>query len=258
MIAGVIGTTANAVREASLARDLGYDVALVAFTRMDRATHTELLQHLDAVAEVMPVMAFYLQPAVGGRTLDSEFWRQCLRHPRVVAVKIAPFDRYQTLDVVRAAAGMPAAARPALYTGNDDHIMLDLATRFRARGTTVRMVGGLLGQWAMWTHTAVRLHRTCVRIARSGRPIPASLATIAAQLTDANGAIFDAPHRSRGCIAGILEVLRRQRLLRGRWTIDRSDELSSGQDREITRVVAAYPHLADDAFVLEHRDRWLA
>ena len=207
----------------------------------------------------MPLFGFYLQPAVGGRVLSYAFWRAFAEIERVWAIKIAPFNRYQTLDVVRAVAD---AGRDdiALYTGNDDSIVTDLLTPFpmsSALTTNARhIVGGLLGQWAVWTHSAVRLLAR-VRAARGGLLDSAWLSEAAA-LTDANGAIFDATNAFAGCISGIHEALRRQGLLRGTWCLDPSESLSPGQAEEITRVLGAYPELNDDAFVMENLDRWLA
>lgn len=261
LVAGVIGTTRQAVAEARLARDLGYDVALLSLAALPDASIDQLIHHAVAVGEVMPLMGFYLQPAVGGRRLEHLFWRRFAELESVVAIKVAPFNRYDTLDVVRAVAAAGRVGEVALYTGNDDHILLDLATTHRMPGPDgmgrVGMPGGLLGQWACWTRTAVAQHARVRRAARGG-VISGSLLTLATQLTEANGAIFDAAHRFRGCIPGIHEVLRRQGLLRGRWCLDPREELSPGQLQAIDRVCESYPHLSDDAFVREHRDRWLA
>jgi dihydrodipicolinate synthase/N-acetylneuraminate lyase len=258
-VAGVIGRTAQAVREATRARDLGYDVALVGLGGTDERTQDELVTHVGAVADVLPVMGFYLQPAVGGRDLPYEFWRRLMEIEPLVAVKIAPFDRYRTLDVVRAVVAAGRAGDVALYTGNDDQIVLDLLTPLRvAGGDPVHIVGGLLGQWAVWTRRAVQLHTACRRIVTERQSIPLHLLTVAAELTDANGAIFDAAHGFRGCLAGIHEILRRQGLLEGTWCLDPGDVLSPGQADEIDRILAAYPHLTDDEFVAAGRDRWLA
>ncbi len=257
-IAGICGATKQAVHEAALARDCGYDAGLLSFGALPHATVPQLIAHARAVAGILPVFGFYLQPAVGGRVLDSAFWRRLVLIENVVAIKIAPFDRYRTLDVVRAVAESGRAGEIALYTGNDDNILLDLLTPFRiAPGRTLRMVGGLLGHWAVWTRGAVRQHATCRRLARRGGPVPPAMLRLAAQITDANAAIFDAANRFAGCIPGIHEVLRRQGLLRGRWCLDRAEQLSPGQMREIDRVWLAYPHLRDDAFVAEHLDEWM-
>ena len=259
MIAGVIGPTRQAAREAAMARDLGYDAVLLGLGSVASASDDRLLAHSRAVAAVLPVMGFYLQPAVGGRVLSYRFWRQFTEIADVVAIKVAPFNRYATLDVVRAVVDSGRVNDIALYTGNDDHILLDLLTRYHVGGEhPVRMVGGLLGHWAFWTRTAVGHHRACAAVARTGAPVPARLLAAAAQVTDANGAIFDAANDFRGCIPGIHEVLRRQGLLAGRWCLDPRDELSPGQRVEINRVCRMYPHFADDGFVREHLDEWMA
>jgi dihydrodipicolinate synthase/N-acetylneuraminate lyase len=257
MIAGVIGATRQAVREAALARDLGYDAVLLSLAALPGASDAALLAHARAVAGVLPIVGFYLQPAVGGRPLEYRFWRGFAELPGVVAIKVAPFDRYATLDVVRAVVDAGRRDSIALYTGNDDNILVDLLTPYRVgSGPATRMVGGLLGQWAVWTRRAVEQQRACAAVGNRAA-VPRGLLTLAAQVTEANAAIFDAAHRFRGCIPGIHEVLRRQGLLAGRWCLDRSEELSPGQAAEITRVQSAYPHLTDDAFVRQHLDRWL-
>jgi dihydrodipicolinate synthase/N-acetylneuraminate lyase len=260
-VAGVCGPTPQAVAEATLARSLGYDLALLSLGALGAAATEELLAHCRRVAEVMPLFGFYLQPAVGGRVLDYGFWRALLELPDVAAIKVAPFNRYQTLDVTRAVADSGRAAEVALYTGNDDSIVADLLTAFPggagADRAPVRFAGGLLGQWAVWTSNAVGLLARARDARRSGTGLGDLLAE-GAQLTDANAAIFDASHGFAGCIPGIHEVLRAQGLLAGRWCLDPHEELSPGQLEEIQRVRAAYPRLVDDAFVNENRDRWLA
>ena len=258
-VAGVCGSTSQAVAEASLARSIGYDLALLSLGALGPATNEELLAHCRRVAGVMPLFGFYLQPAVGGRILDYDFWRTLLELPDLAAIKVAPFNRYQTLDVTRAVADSGRAGEVALYTGNDDSIVADLLTTFPAGGdqAPVRFAGGLLGQWAVWTSKAVGLLARTRDARRSGTGA-ADLLAEGAQLTDANAAIFDASHGFAGGIPGIHEVLRSQGLLAGRWCLDPHEELSPGQLEEIGRVRAAYPRLADDAFVNENRDRWLA
>jgi hypothetical protein len=264
-VAGVIGRTRQAVAEAATARALGYHLGLLGLGAMSRATDRELIAHARAVAREIPLMGFYLQPAVGGRKLSYAFWRRFVELDNVVAIKIAPFNRYDTWDVVRAVGESGRAGEIALYTGNDDSILLDLLTRYpvgsHRSALQVRMVGGLLGHWAFWTSKAVALLERCHHLVQSrskmGPEIPAGLLSLGAQITDANGAVFDAGNRFAGCIPGIHEVLRRQGLLRGRWCLDPREELSGGQAREIERVAQAYPHLADDEFVRDGLDRWL-
>jgi dihydrodipicolinate synthase/N-acetylneuraminate lyase len=250
MIAGVCGPTTQAIAEAELAVSLGYDAALLSLAALRHADNDRLLDHCRRVADIIPVMGFYLQPAVGGRILDRSFWRRFLEIERVVAIKVAPFDRYRTLDVT-AALGESGRRDVALYTGNDDSIVVDLLTTF---GRGVQFAGGLLGQWAVWTKTAVELLCRCRKAAPGDVRL---LLSLGAELTDANAAFFDPAHQFAGCIAGIHEVLRRQGLLAGRWCLDPHEELSPGQIEEIDRVLAAYPHLADDTFVRENLDRWL-
>ena len=217
----------------------------------------ELIEHCKAVAAVIPVIGFYLQPAVGGRVLPFDFWTRLAEIPNVVAIKIAPFNRYQTLDVVRAIASTGRNSEIALYTGNDDNIIVDLLTKFEFGKTSVRIVGGLLGHWAVWTLSAVLLFRM---LAEAGDRIEADLLTLAQQVTDMNAAIFDPANNFRGCIPGIHEVLRRQGLLAGRWCLEREEELSPGQAGEIDRVCRIYPRLtkADDDLISENLGKWLA
>jgi len=257
-VAGVCGPTPQAVAEAELARALGYDAGLLSLAALGAASNSELIGHCRRVAEVIPLFGFYLQPAVGGRVLDYAFWREFLEIEAVVAVKVAPFDRYRTLEVARALAES-GRQDVALYTGNDDSIVADLLTDFPAAPgrPPLRFAGGLLGQWSVWTREAVRTLEE-VRVCRqSGGAGAAELLAQGAQLTDANAALFDARHAFAGCIAGLHEVLRRQGLLEGRWCLDRDQDLSPGQMEEIERVLAAYPHLADDTFVAQNLDRWL-
>jgi dihydrodipicolinate synthase/N-acetylneuraminate lyase len=254
-VAGVCGATKQAVAEATFARNAGYDVGLLSLAALREATTDDLITHCRAVAEVLPLFGFYLQPAVGGRVLDYDFWRAFLEIENVVAIKVAPFNRYQTLDVVRALAESGRGHEVALYTGNDDNIVADLLTDFRVAGQTIRFAGGLLGHWAVWTKRAVEL-LTEVKAARATGQMAEVLAQSAA-VTDANAAFFDARHQFAGCIAGLHEVLRRQGLLAGRWCLDPQEDLSPGQLTEIERVSARYPHLNDDAFVAAHLARWL-
>ena len=207
--------------------------------------------HVRAIAGIIPVFGFYLQPSVGGRILPYEFWRGFAEIDNVVAVKIAPFNRYQTLDVVRAVA--ESGRDIALYTGNDDNIVLDLLTPFRFGGRTLRITGGLLGHWAVWTRCAVEL----LERVHACTTLDEGWLTLSAEVTDSNAALFDPQHQFHGCIAGIHEVLRRQGLLEGRWCLNPNEDLSPGQMEEIDRVCRAYPHLTDDSFVREHLDAWL-
>jgi dihydrodipicolinate synthase/N-acetylneuraminate lyase len=258
LVAGAIGGTHQAVAEAETAAALGYDLVLLSLGALPDATEAELIRHCRAVADVLPVFGFYLQPAVGGRVLSYGFWRELAELQRVWAIKIAPFDRYRTLDVVRAVSD---AGRTdiALYTGNDDNIVVDLLTPFPSGADggagARRIVGGLLGQWAVWTNAAVRLLERVHALAVEDMP---GLLEASAALTDANAAIFDAVHEFAGCIPGIHEVLRRQGLLQGTWCLDPAEQLSPGQQTEIDRVCRAYPALTDDDFVRANLDRWLA
>jgi dihydrodipicolinate synthase/N-acetylneuraminate lyase len=259
-IAGAIGPTAQAVAEAEAARRLGYDAVLLSLGALRDASVPDLVDHCRRVAEVLPLVGFYLQTAVGGRPLPPAFWRGFLEIEAVVAIKVAPFDRYQTIDVLRAVAESGRAGQVALYTGNDDAIVADLLSGlpFGPHAAPVRFVGGLLGQWGVWTRRAVELLDAVKGCRARGGQGALELLALGQQLTDANAAIFDAAHGFRGCIPGILEVLRRQGLVAGRWCLDPAEELSLGQAEEIDRVLGRYPHLTDDAFVHENRDRWLA
>lgn len=254
-IAGVCGTTKQAVEEAELARQLGYDAVLLSLAALRGASNEELIAHSKRVAEVAPVVGFYLQPAVGGRVLPYDFWRQFVDIRDVVGIKIAPFNRYQTLDVVRALIDSGRQGEIALYTGNDDNIVIDLLTEFNFGRQSVRIVGGLLGHWAVWTAGAVSL----LDEVKTSKTPPRSIFTLAQQVTDMNAAIFDPAHQFHGCIAGIHEVLRRQGLLAGRWCLDPLEDLSPGQSEEIDRVSKAYPQLVarDEKLIRENVDRWL-
>ncbi len=243
-IAGVVGPTVQAIREAELAARLGYNAGLLSLGALVNATTRKLIEHAEAVASIIPVIGFYLQPAVGGRVLSYEFWRRFADIENVVAIKVAPFNRYQTLDVLRAVADSGRPLR--LYTGNDDNIVPDLITEFRFGEKTVRFHGGLLGHWSVWTRRAVGLMQSL-------DDMPAAeVLRLGVQITDANAAFFDAGNGFRGCIAGLHEVLRRQGLLEGRWCLDPHEGLSAGQSEEIDRVYAAYPHLNDDEYVREN------
>lgn len=259
-IAGVCGPTEQALQEAALIRELGYHAGLLSLGALREASEDALIAHCRAVAEIVPLVGFYLQPSVGGRALPYRFWRRFAEIENVVAIKIAPFNRYQTLDVVRAVV---EAGRDdiALYTGNDDNIVLDLLTpfRFQANGRAVerRIVGGLLGHWSVWTQKAVELLAACHAAVAAGQGTSEEMLRRSIEVTDSNAAFFDAANGYAGCIAGLHEVLRRQGLLEGLWCLDPDETLSPGQNEEIARVYRAYPHLNDDAFVAQHRDEWL-
>ena len=259
LIAGICGQTRQAVAEAELALSLGYHAGLVSMAAFKTEPEDVIIAHVATLAGLIPVVGFYLQPAVGGRVFSYAFWRRFAEIPGVVAVKLAPFNRYQTIDVVRAVVD---AGRDdiALYTGNDDTIVADLLTPFtfphRGRPVTRRIVGGLLGHWGVWTHAAVRLFREAQATAQQ-TVIGTGWLERAVAVTDMNAALFDAANRFHGCIPGILEVLRRQGLVESVHCLNPHEVLSPGQAEELTRVCEAYPHLTDDAFVTEHRDHWL-
>jgi len=261
MVAGLAGPTAQAVAEARLAASLGYHGGLLSLAALKGAGEDELIAHCRRLADEIPLVGFYLQPAVGGVVLSPAFWRRFAEIDNVVAIKIAPFDRYRTLDVVRGVVAAGAEDRVMLYTGNDDHIVLDLLTPFAAgrdgREVTVRIRGGLLGHWCVWTRRAVELLERVHAAVRSGRP-DFELMALDSKVTDCNGAFFDVANDFRGCIAGCHEVLRRQGLLEGIWCLDPEERLSPGQMQEIDRVYAAYPDLNDDAFVRDNLERWLS
>ena len=251
-IAGICGETAQAVAEAAFAASAGYHAGLLSLAALREAGIDKLIDHARAVGEVIPVIGFYLQPAVGGRILPYEFWRRFAALECVAAIKVAPFNRYQTLDVLRGVADSGRAGKIALYTGNDDNIVGDLITPYHfQQRKTLRFVGGLLGHWAVWTRRAVEL-LAAIHMGETGSPARRSY-----EITDSNAAFFDAANSFRGCIAGIHEVLRRQGLLAGRWCLDPAEELSPGQNEEITRVYRAYPQLNDDEFVAANLDLWL-
>ncbi len=257
LIAGAVGRTGQAVDEARTARSLGYHAVLLSLAALKGETEDALIAHCRTVAEELPVVGFYLQPAVGGIPLPRSFWRRLAAIDNVIGVKVAPFDRYATLDVVHGVAEAGAAERVSLYTGNDDHIVLDLAVPFRAGGTELRFVGGLLGHWSVWTRTAVEILERC-RSVRDAAAVPADLLALDGAVTDCNAAFFDVANGFRGVIAGCHEVLRRQGLLEGRWCLDPDEELSPGQAEAIDRVYHLYPELADDGFVAANLERWLA
>jgi hypothetical protein len=260
MIAGLSGRTDQARKEAQVARDLGYHAGLLSLAAFRGASEDDLIAHATAVAADIPLVGFYLQPAVGGIVLPVSFWRRFAAIENVVAVKIAPFNRYRTLDVVRGVAEAGAADRVTLYTGNDDHIVLDLLTPFHVeaggRLHALRIKGGLLGHWSVWVKKAVELLDR-IHTAVAADSVPADLLALDPQVTDANAAVFDAANNFHGVIAGCHEILRRQGLLAGIWCLDPNEGLGPGQKQAIDRVCAAYPHLTDDEFVRANRERWL-
>jgi hypothetical protein len=257
MLAGLAGNTAAAKREAQVARGLGYHCGMLSLGAMKGASIDELVQHCAAVAEEIPLVGFYLQTAVGGIPLPEIFWRRFAAIENVIAIKIAPFNRYRTLDVVRGVVAAGAEQRVALYTGNDDHIVLDLLTPFAVkRGNEevrVRIRGGLLGHWSVWTCSAVAL----LKRIHEGK-VDEALLALDSRVTDCNSAFFDVAHEFAGCIPGCHEVLRRQGLLEGIWCLDPNETLSPGQSEEIDRVYREHGDLADDAFVRQNLNRWLS
>jgi dihydrodipicolinate synthase/N-acetylneuraminate lyase len=260
LIAGLVGRTEQTLREADVARGLGYHAGLLSLAAMQGASEDDLIAHCESVAQAIPLVGFYLQPAVGGIVLPASFWRRFAAIDNVVAIKIAPFNRYRTLDAVRGVVEAGAEERITLLTGNDDHIVADLLTPFRFRRgdemVTVSITGGLLGHWCVWARRVVELV-TRIRRSRAEGAIDPELLALDAAVTDCNGAFFDVANGFKGCIAGVHEVLRRQGLLAGIWCLDPDEGLSPGQAAEIDRVYAAYPELNDDAFVAANLKRWL-
>lgn len=262
-VAGIVGSTEQAVREARLAAKLGYHAGLVSVHRLAGLPEEKILEHIKAVSREIPIFGFYLQTAVGGVRLSYRFWLRLIGEvENLLAIKVAPFNRYETFNVARAVAEAGRVGEVALYTGNDDNIVNDLLTRYRipvGKGEVqeVRIVGGLLGHWSFWTKRSMEIFRLVKRYADSEDPIPPELLSLGAQITDANGAVFDAANNFRGVIVGINEVLRRSGLLEGRWTLNPSEDLSPGQLEEIDRVYRMYPHLRDDEYVSRHLDEWL-
>ena len=257
LVGGLSGKTDQAKKEAAIARGTGYHAGMLSLAPMKGASIDELVAHCAAVAAEIPLVGFYLQPAVGGLHLPMEFWRRFCEIENVIAVKIAPFNRYRTLDVVKGLVAARAEGRVTLYTGNDDHIVLDLLSPFAVkRGgeeVRVRIKGGLLGHWSVWTKHAVEL------LARLQKEKPTEdLLTLDSKVTDANSAFFDVANDFAGCIPGCHEVLRRQGLLQGTWCLDPKEVLSQGQAEEIDRVYAAYPEMNDDAFVQANLEKWLS
>lgn len=258
-VAGVCGEQEQAMQEALLAQKYGYDVALLSPGGLQHISEAEMLKRTQHVANILPVMGFYLQESVGGRRFSYNYWQKLCEIEGVVAIKAAPFNRYQTLDVVRAVAFSSRAEKIALYTGNDDHIVMDLLTTYRflkdGKPVEIGFVGGLLGHWAVWTQPAVKYFHE-IKAAKKSGDIPAHFLQLANEVTDANAAFFDAANNFKGCIAGLHEVLFRQGLLEGIWCLDKEETLSSGQKEEINRVFALYPYLQDTAFIQANIDRW--
>lgn len=256
MVAGVVGPTAQAVAEAQLARGLGYHAALLSLAALRDADEDDLVAHCRRVAREMPLIGFYLQPAVGGRPLSAAFWERFAAIDNVIGIKVAPFDRYATLDVVHGVARAGALDRVSLYTGNDDHIVLDLVLPFRTDAGIARFAGGLLGHWSFWTRSAVEILARCKAV-RAQASVPADLLALDSAVTFCNAAMFDVANRFHGVIAGCHEILRRQGLLEGRWCLDPAEDLGPGQAEAIDRACALFPELNDDAFVAANLPRWL-
>lgn len=260
-ITGVCGNTDQAVKEAMSAKDLGYHACLLKLGGLEDNSIPALLSHCRKVAEVMPIIGFYLQPKAGGIHLPYKFWRKFAEIENVLAIKMAPFNRYQTIDVVRAICDAGKENDITLYTGNDDNIVLDLLSEYEFKtssGTkSVRIKGGLLGHWAVWTKKAVELLEQIHSITDNNVPIPPEMLRKAIQITDANAVLFDAANDFIGCIPGIHEILRRQGLMKGLWCLNPEEKLSAGQSEEIDRIYRAYPDMNDDDFVRENLDEWL-
>ncbi len=261
MVAGACGKTEQAVKEAEIAKAMGYDAVLLSPGGLNDMSEEYMLERTKAVAKVMPVIGFYLQTAVGGRHFTFDYWKKLCEIDNVVAIKAAPFNRYYTLDVVRAAALSSRSDEIALYTGNDDSIVFDLISdyKFKADGRVYekRFVGGLLGHWSVWTKTAVELFEK-LKALHGKKEIPAEILTLANAVTDTNAVFFDAANNFKGCIAGLHEVLRRQGLFKGIWCLNPEETLSEGQSEEIDRMYAMYPELSDDDFIKANLERWLA
>jgi hypothetical protein len=261
LVAGLAGPTAQAVAEAQTARAIGYHAGLLSLAAMRAASEDDIIAHCEVVAREIPLVGFYLQPAVGGVILSMDFWRRFAAIDNVIAIKMAPFNRYRTLDVLRGVCAAGALDRVTLYTGNDDHILLDLTLPFdlRDQGVTTRVHirGGLLGHWSVWTASAVKQFEMC-REARGKDSLPVDLLALDARVTDCNSAFFDVANNFHGCIAGCHEILRRQGLLDGIWCLDPAEGLSPGQMQEIDRVCREHADLGDDTFVAENLQKWLA
>src|ERR1700710_318964 len=261
LVAGLVGPTQQAIAEAKTALAIGYHAGLLSLAAMKSASEDEIVAHCERIAREIPLVGFYLQPAVGGVILSADFWRRFAGIDNVIAIKIAPFNRYRTLDVLRGVAAAGALDRVALYTGNDDHILLDLTLPFdlRDNGVTTRTYfrGGLLGHWSVWTAAAIKQFEMC-KAARHKDTVPADLLALDARVTDCNSAFFDVANDFHGCIAGCHEILRRQGLLQGIWCLDPNEGLSPGQMQQIDRVCREHADLADDDFVAANLSKWLA
>jgi hypothetical protein len=261
LVAGLVGPTSQAIAEAKIARGIGYHAGLLSLAAMRSASEDEIVAHCERIAREIPLVGFYLQPAVGGVILSADFWRRFAAIDNVIAIKIAPFNRYRTLDVLRGVAAAGALDRITLYTGNDDHILLDLMLPFDLRDkgviTRVHIRGGLLGHWSVWTASAIKQFEMC-HAARGKDSLPADLLALDARVTDCNSAFFDVANDFHGCIAGCHEILRRQGLMQGIWCLDPAEALSPGQLAEIDRVCREHADLADDAFVAAHLQKWLS
>jgi hypothetical protein len=261
-IAGAVGSTEQALQEAQCARKYDYDAVLLGLGWAAGKSWEDIAAHCKEISKVLPLFGFYLQPAAGGIPLARGFWKLFLEIENVAAIKVAPFNRYQTIDVAQALAESGRADEVALYTGNDDSIVWDLVTPFaysvKGRTVEVRFRGGLLGHWSVWTHRAVQTLEKLKEILRSGAAVPTDILRLSAQITDANAALFDVANAFHGCIAGVHEVLVRQGLMAGRWCLDPAEDLSPGQSEEIDRVIGAYPQLSDDEFVRTNKSRWLS
>lgn len=261
-IAGVCGRTEQALMEAAFARSQGYHAVLLSLAAFADDDSDAIVEHCRRLSEEMPLIGFYLQPSVGGRVLPYEFWRSFAEIDNVIGIKMAPFNRYQTFDVVRAVCEAGRADDITLYTGNDDNIIVDLLSSYRIQTVdgpvTVRIKGGLLGHFCVWTRAAVTLVNEVHAVLDNDGDVPQELLTRNIEVTDANAVLFDAKHNFKGCIPGIHEVLRRQGLLQGTWCLNPDEVLSPGQAEEIDRIYAAYPHLHDDDFVKAHLEQWLS
>ncbi len=258
-VAGVCGENKEAVREAETAKKYGFDAVLLSPGGLNEKSEEYMIERTRAVAEIMPVIGFYLQTACGGRQFSYDYWRQICEIPNVAAIKCASFNRYQTLEVVRAAAMSSRCSDITLYTGNDDNIVIDLLTKYRFAkdGKIIEkgFDGGLLGHWSVWTKRAAELFER-LKQEKDKPHISPELLTLAAEVTDTNSAFFDTAHNFKGCIAGLHEILRRQGLMQNIYCLNPDETLSEGQLDELDRVCGMYPHLNDDEFVRKNLEKW--